>query len=123
LVGALVGRVERGGAERSEDVVRAAGEFAGDRQAYPGVGEPAGLERVVVVVVGAAGMAGRLGGLEQRPAQRRGALSGELAQLRVPVGAVHADIDARFILRGCPTALWVRWWSRIRSIRCVASGS
>jgi len=56
LVGALVGRVERGGAECFEDVIGAAGEFAGDGQRRAGVREPAVLEGVVVVVVGAAGM-------------------------------------------------------------------
>jgi hypothetical protein len=71
FVGGLVGRVERGGAERPEDVVGAPGEFAGDGQRRAGVRESAGLERVVVVVVGAAGMAGRRGrvhGDDQAPA-------------------------------------------------------
>jgi len=58
LIGAVVGRVERGGAERFEDVVGASGEFAGDGQARAGVREPAGLERVIVVVVGT-GLMGR----------------------------------------------------------------
>jgi len=58
LVGALVGRVERGWAEGSEEVVGAPREFAGDGQACAGVREPAGLERVVVVVVGTADAAG-----------------------------------------------------------------
>jgi hypothetical protein len=74
LSGALVGRVERGGAERPEDVVGAAGEFAGDGQRRAGVREPAGLEGVIVEVVGAGAMAGRLGGLVERPAQARGSL-------------------------------------------------
>src|SRR5436309_2004816 len=85
---------ERGGSELFEDVVGASGEFARDGQTRTRVRETARLERVVVVVVGAGAMAGRLGGLEECPAQRRGALAGELAQLRVAVGAVHADIDA-----------------------------
>jgi len=54
----LVGRVERGWAEGSEEVVGAPREFAGDGQACAGVREPAGLERVVVVVVGTADAAG-----------------------------------------------------------------
>ena len=54
MIGALVGRVERGGAERPEDVVGAAGEFARDGQARAGVGEPAVLQRVIVVEVGTA---------------------------------------------------------------------
>ena len=61
MIGARVRWVERGGAERPEDVVGAAGEFAGDTRT--GVGEPAGLERVIVVVVGAAGVGGVLRGL------------------------------------------------------------
>ena len=85
MVGALVGRVERGWAEGSEEVVGAPREFAGDGQACAGVRESARLERVIVAVVGAALMAGRLGGLEQGPAQGRGALPGELAELGVPV--------------------------------------
>jgi len=94
LVGALVGRVERGGAERFEDVVGPPGEFAGDGQARAGVRETARLERVVVVVVGTGLMGRALRGFEERPAQWRGALAGELAQLGVSVGAVHADVDA-----------------------------
>ena len=70
MVGALVGRVERGWAEGSEEVVGAPREFAGDGQACAGVREPAGLERVIVGIVGAGAMAGRLGGLEQGPPQR-----------------------------------------------------
>jgi len=60
LIGALVrgGWFEGGGAECPEDVEGAAGELAGDGQACAGVREPAGLERVVVVVVGAADAAG-----------------------------------------------------------------
>jgi len=58
LIGALDGRVERGRAECPEDVEGAAGEFPGDGQARAGVREPAGLERVVVVVVGTADAAG-----------------------------------------------------------------
>ena len=40
LVGAVIRWVERGGAERFEEVVGAAGEFAGDGQRRTGVGEP-----------------------------------------------------------------------------------
>ena len=60
MIGALVrgGWFEGGGAERPEEVEGAAGEFPGDGQARAGVREPAGLERVVVVVVGAADAAG-----------------------------------------------------------------
>ena len=61
MIGALLGSdgwFERGGAERPEEVVGAPGEFPGDRQARAGVREPAGLERVVVVVVGTADAAG-----------------------------------------------------------------
>ena len=73
MIGALVGSrrwVECGGAELLEDVVGAPREFAGDGQACAGVREPAGLERVIVGIVGAGAMAGRLGGLEQGPPQR-----------------------------------------------------
>ena len=52
------GRLQRGGSELAQDVVAAAGELVGDRQAGAGVGEPARLERVIVGIVGAAGMAG-----------------------------------------------------------------
>jgi len=48
-IGALVGRIERGGAERPEDGVGAPGEFAGDGQRRAGVREAARLERVVVI--------------------------------------------------------------------------
>ena len=72
MIGALVrgGWFEGGGAECPEDVEGAAGEFPGDGQACAGVREPAGLERVIVGIVGAGAMAGRLGGLEQGPPQR-----------------------------------------------------
>ena len=85
MIGALVGRVERGRAERSEDVVGASCEFAGDGQRRAGVREPARLQRVIVVVVRAAAMAGRLGGLIERLAHGGGALPGEFAQLGVAV--------------------------------------
>jgi hypothetical protein len=49
------------GAELAQRVEAAAGEFAGDRQRRPGVGEAARLEREVVGAVGAGGPAGRLG--------------------------------------------------------------
>jgi len=68
LGGAVVGRVERGGAERFEDVVGAAGEFARDGQARAGVREPAGLQGVIVVVVGTALVRRALRGFEERPA-------------------------------------------------------
>ena len=32
------------------------------------------------------------------------------------------DPDGQGIPRGCPTGLWVRWWSRIRFIRFMVSG-
>ena len=73
MIGALLGSdgwFERGGAQRPEEVVGAPGEFPGYRQAGAGVREPARLERVIVGIVGAGAMAGRLGGLEQGPPQR-----------------------------------------------------
>ena len=45
-------------------------------------------------MVGASGLAGRLGGLVERPAQLRRSLAGQLPLLRVLVGAVHADVEA-----------------------------
>jgi hypothetical protein len=47
-----------GGAELAQDVVGAPREFARDRQRRAGVAQPAGFEREVVGVVGAAGPAG-----------------------------------------------------------------
>ena len=32
------------------------------------------------------------------------------------------DSDGHVIQHGSPTSFWVRWWSRIRSIRCAVSG-
>ena len=116
--------VERGGAERPEDVVGAAGGFPRDGQARAGVrrarGPSARDSRGSRDCPGAT--LADLRGFEERPAQGRGALAGELAELGVAVGAVHADVDGRFILRGCPACFWVRWWSRIRFIRCAGSG-
>ena len=36
--------------------------------------------------------------------------------------AAAGSADGHVIPQGCPTSLWVRWWSRIRSIRCAGSG-
>ena len=79
LIGALFscrGWVERGGAEGPEDVVGAPGEFARDGQRGAGVREPARLERVIVVVIGTALVAGTLRGLVERPAQGERSLAG-----------------------------------------------
>src|SRR4051794_23872929 len=62
---------ERVGSEIAQDVKAAAGELAGDGHRGAGVREAAGLQREVVGVVGAGGLAGRLGGLIERPAQLR----------------------------------------------------
>jgi hypothetical protein len=67
--GSLAGRVERSRAECAQEVIGAAGEFAGDGQRRAVVREAAVLEGVVVGVVGAALMRGGLGGLIERPAQ------------------------------------------------------
>jgi hypothetical protein len=72
--GLVADRFQAGWSEFAEDVVGAAGEFAGNRERRAGVGEPVGLERAVVGVVGAGWAAGGLGGFIERPAQLGGAL-------------------------------------------------
>src|SRR4051812_49438857 len=74
--GFLGGRGEGVGSELVQDVVAAAGELAGDGQRGARVGEPAGLEREVVGVVGAGGVGGGVGGVFEGPAPRPGALAG-----------------------------------------------
>src|SRR3954471_3574935 len=55
---------------------------------------PARFEREIVGVIGAGGLAGRLGGFVERPPQRGGALAGDPAGPRASVGAVQANVQA-----------------------------
>src|SRR3954453_3627563 len=87
-------RGEGVGSELAQDVEAAAGELAGDGQRRARVREPALFEREIVGVIGAGGLAGRLGGFVERPAQRRGALAGDPAGPRASVGAVQANVQA-----------------------------
>src|SRR6266571_5108285 len=86
-------RFERGGAEGAESVEAAAGELARDRERGLRVREAARLEREVVLVVGAGGSAGGLGGLVECPACVWWSLAGELAEPGAAVGAVEADAE------------------------------
>src|SRR5829696_4744004 len=79
------GRFKGGGAELAQHVTGAAREFARDRQRGARVAEPAGLEREVVGVVGAARSARCERGLVERPAQMWRALTVELADARAAV--------------------------------------
>src|SRR5438034_10117191 len=83
LLGLRLGfnRSERLIAQFTEDVVGAAAEFAGDREAGPVVVDPAGDLEVIVVVRRAAAR-GLVGGLEQRPTQQLGTLLSEVACCR-----------------------------------------
>ena len=63
--------------------------------------------------------AGVNGGVDEDQV-RPGALEAIDRALSAVRGAV---VDGRVILRGRPAAFWVRWWSRIRFIRCSGSGS
>ena len=64
-------------AERAQGVGGAADHLAGHRQGGPVAAEPVG-DPPVVGVIGRAGAGGALGGLEQRPAQQRRALPGQV---------------------------------------------
>src|ERR1700730_5092806 len=77
-----------------EDVAGAPAELAGHRQARPVVVDVVPhLE--VVGVVGRAPPGGALGGLEQRPAQHRRSLAGQVATRAPAVGLVDRDVQAR----------------------------
>ena len=70
----------------------------------------------------AASPAGELRGLETPSAKRR-PLTGEVPGRAALIGLVNGDVDGRVIPPGRLACLWVRWWSRIRSIRCADSVS
>src|SRR6266702_5903763 len=86
-------RGERLLAQLAEDVVGAAAELAGDREAGPRVVEPLG-DLEVVGVVGRAGAGGGYGRLEQGPAQQLWPLVRETAGRSLIVGLVHGHIEA-----------------------------
>ena len=115
---ALGGGFQRVIAEGFEDVVAAFEQFASERQARSVTADPLG-ELQVVVAVGAGREPGALRGLIHRPAQRRRSLAGEMAGRAALVGLVDGDVDGRVIPLVCLAFGWVRWWSRIRFIRCA----
>jgi hypothetical protein len=78
-------------AEFAQRVVAALEQLARDRQAGAVAAKPLGCFDVVVVVW-RAGSAGALGGLEERPAQRRWPLAGEPAGSAAGVGLVDGDV-------------------------------
>ena len=78
------GGLQRLVAEFARGVVAALEKLACDGQAGAVAAEPFG-RLAVVVAVGAALSAGRLGGLVERPARRRWSLAGEVAGRAAPV--------------------------------------
>src|SRR4051794_17142997 len=80
--------------EFAQRVVAALEQLACDGQAGAVAAEPFG-RLLVVVVVGGAGPAGALGGFEERPAQRRWALAGEVAGRAAGGGVGGGGIPGR----------------------------
>ena len=75
-------------------LVAALEQLAGDGQARAVAAEARG-GLLVVRAVGAAGApGGRLGGLEERPAQRRRPLAREVSGRAALVGLMHGDVEA-----------------------------
>ena len=91
--GQVLDRGERGITQAHQGVAHPPGELAGDRQGGP-VAALAGLDLLVVGIVGRAGTGGGLGGLKQRPAQHLWALAGQVAGAALAIGGVHGDVQA-----------------------------
>ena len=85
-------RRERVVAEGAQAVVAAAGEFAGHRQGRTLLADPAG-DLLVVGVIRRGRPGGAPAGLIQRPAQQRGALSGQVTAGAFTVRGVHRDVQ------------------------------
>src|SRR6266511_736118 len=80
-------------AERAQGVVAAAGQLAGHAQGGAVAAQPL-LDLGVVGMVGGGGAGGAGGRFEQRPAQHRRALAGQVPGSALAVGCVDGDVQA-----------------------------